>query len=59
MSEESGSPDGELCHDVDEGEGEGTQVLPRQMRSLVDGELVLQHLKVEVERPVAPGDVGL
>jgi hypothetical protein len=50
---------GELRHDVDEREGEGTQVLPGWVRSQVDGELVLQLLKVKVERLVVPRDASL
>jgi hypothetical protein len=34
-------PVGELRHDIDEGEGESTQVLPGWVRSEIDSELVL------------------
>jgi hypothetical protein len=49
----------ELRYDVDEGEGEGMEVLLGWARSQVHSELVLQHPKVEVERLVAPKGSGL
>jgi len=49
----------ELGHGVGEAEGKSTQVLPGWMGPQVDGKLVLQPPKVEVEKLVVPGGVGL
>jgi hypothetical protein len=52
-SREIGSPHGKLCHNVDEREDEGAQVLPRWVKLQVDSELALQLLEIDVEDLVA------
>jgi hypothetical protein len=49
----------ELRHEVGEGEGESTQVFLGWVGSQVDGDLVLQLLKVKIERLVMPWSASL